>query len=150
MEPQRGFDAEPRHLFQRVDVVTESYEGAASSGAAGGGESVLKGDADKIALPPDHATFAHGVKFVERQFEIQRQQIEAVEFDPGTGIGDVLNAAREDAALCVEEQQRVFRNCRPRDRSAFEFHPDTGVHACPGTKQAIGLPPGRNQLRALS
>jgi hypothetical protein len=44
----------------------------------------LKGDADKIALPPDHATFAHGVKFVERQFEIQRQQIEAVELDPGT------------------------------------------------------------------
>ena len=112
--------------------------------------SVLKRNADEIALPPDHTAFAHGVKFVEGQFEIHRQQIEAVEFDPGTGIGDVLNAAGEDAALCVEEQQRVFGNCRPSDRSAFVFHPDTSVHACPGRKQAIGLPPGGNQLRASS
>ena len=38
--------------------------------------SVLKRNTDEIALPPDHAAFANGMKFVETQFEIQRQQIE--------------------------------------------------------------------------
>jgi hypothetical protein len=82
----------------------------------------LKRNADEIALPPDHAALADSVKFVEAQFEIQRQQIEGVEFDSGPGIGDVLNAASEDTALRVKEQQRVFRDRRPRYRSAFEFH----------------------------
>jgi len=45
--------------------------------------SVLKCHADEIALPPDHAACAHGMKFVEGQFEIQRQQVEALELDPG-------------------------------------------------------------------
>jgi hypothetical protein len=44
------------------------------------------------------------VKIVKTQFEIQRQQIEGVEFDSGPGIRDVLNAAGQDAALCVKEQ----------------------------------------------
>jgi hypothetical protein len=84
--------------------------------------SVLKRNADEIALPPDHATLANGAKIVEAQFEIQRQQIEGVEFDSGPGIRHVLNAASEDTALRVKEQQRVFRNRRPRHISAFEFH----------------------------
>jgi len=36
----------------------------------------LKRNADEIALPPDHAALANGVKIVKTQFEIQRQQIE--------------------------------------------------------------------------
>jgi hypothetical protein len=83
----------------------------------------LKRNADEIALPPDHAALANGVKTVEAQFEIQRQQIEGVEFDSGPAIRDVLNAASEDTALRVKEQQRVFRDRRPRHISAFEFHP---------------------------
>jgi hypothetical protein len=74
----------------------------------------LKRNADEIALPPDHAALANGVKIVETQFEIQRQHIEAVEFDSGAGIRDVLNAAGEDTALRVKEQQRVFRDRRSR------------------------------------
>jgi hypothetical protein len=84
--------------------------------------SVLKRNADEIALPPDHAALANGVKIVEAQFEIQRQRIEGVKFDSGPGICDVLNAAGEDAALRVKEQPRVFRDRRPRHVSAFEFH----------------------------
>ena len=84
--------------------------------------SVLKRNADEIALPPDHAALANGVKLVEAQFEIQRQQIEVVEFNSGAGIRDVLNAAGEDTALRVKEQQRAFRDRRPRNRSAVEFH----------------------------
>ena len=84
--------------------------------------SVLKRNTDEVALPPDHAALANGVKIVEAQFEIQRQRIEGVKFDSGPGICDVLNAAGEDTALRIEEQQRVFRNHRPRDGSAFEFH----------------------------
>ena len=70
--------------------------------------SVLKCDADEVALTPDHATFANGVEIVETQFEIQRKQIEAVELDTGPHICDVLNAAGENAALFIKEQQRVF------------------------------------------
>ena len=84
--------------------------------------SVLKRNTDEIALPPDHAAFANGVKLVEAQFEIRRQKVEAVELNSGPGIRDVLNAAGEYAALRIKEQQRVFRDRRPRDRSAFEFH----------------------------
>jgi hypothetical protein len=69
---------------------------------------VLKCDADEVALTPDHATFANGVEIVETQFEIWRQQIEAVELDTGSHICNVLNAAGENAALFIEEQQRVF------------------------------------------
>jgi hypothetical protein len=83
----------------------------------------LKRNADEIALPPDHAALANGVKIVEAQFEIQRQHIEVVEFNSGPGVRDVLNAAGEDTALRVKEQQRVFRDRRPRHISAFEFHP---------------------------
>jgi len=98
--------------------------GAANSGLGlDADRSVLKRNADEIALPPDHAALANRVKFVEAQFEIQRPQIEGVEFDSGPGIGDVLNAAGEDTALRIKEQQRVFRDRRPRYRSAFEFHP---------------------------
>ncbi|UPK07710.1 hypothetical protein [Bradyrhizobium sp. 170] len=79
----------------------------------------MKRNADEIALPPDHAAFANVVKIVEAQLEIQRQQIEGVEFDSGPGIRDVLNAAGQDTALRVKEQQRVFRDRRPRHRSAF-------------------------------
>jgi hypothetical protein len=83
----------------------------------------LKRYADEIALPPDHAALANGVKIVEAQFEIQRQRIERVKFDSGPGIRDVLNAAGEDTALRVKEQPRVFRDRRPCHISAFEFHP---------------------------
>jgi hypothetical protein len=83
----------------------------------------LKRYADEIALPPDYAALANGVKIVEAQFEIQRQRIEGVKFDSGPGICDVLNAAGEDTALRVKEQPRVFRDRRPCHISAFEFHP---------------------------
>ncbi|WOH62974.1 hypothetical protein RX331_19730 [Bradyrhizobium sp. BWA-3-5] len=84
--------------------------------------SVLKRHADEIAVPPDQAALAHGMKFVEAQFEIQRQQVKALQLDSSPGIRDVLNAAGENAALFIEEQQRVFRNRRPRNGSAFGFH----------------------------
>jgi len=87
----------------------------------------LKRNADEIALPPNHAAVANGVKFVKTQFEIQRQQIEGMEFDSGPGIRDVLNAASKDTALRVKEQQRVFRDRRPRYRSAFEFHSELPI-----------------------
>jgi hypothetical protein len=82
----------------------------------------LKRNADEIALPPDHAALANGVKIVEAQFEILRQPIEGMKFDSGPGICDVLNAAGQDTTLRVKEQPRVFRDRRPRYISAFEFH----------------------------
>ena len=113
--------------------------------------SVLKGDADEIALPPDHAALANGVKIVKTQFEIQRQYIEGVEFDSGAGIRDVLNATGEDTALRVKEQQRVFRDRRPRHISAFEFHRSLPiVRARPWEAEASELCPVGNQVRSSS
>jgi hypothetical protein len=97
----------------------------------------LKRNADEITLPPDYAAVTDGVKFVKTQFEIQRQQIEGMELDSGPGICDVLNAASEDTALRVKEQQRVFRDRRSRHGSAFEFH-----RSFPSSSQA----PGKQRL----
>jgi len=100
----------------------------------------LKRNADEIALPPDHAALANGVKIVEAQFEIPRQRIEGVKFDPGSGICDVLNAAGEDTALRVKEQPRVFRDRRPCHISAFEFHPGLPtVYVWPALAEASEL-----------
>jgi hypothetical protein len=113
----------------------------------------LKRNADEIALPPDHAAVANGVKFVKTQFEIQRQQIEGMEFDSGPGIRDVLNAASKDTALRVKEQQRVFRDRRPRYRSAFEFHselPIVRARPNPGPIEASELRSGGNHVRPFS
>nr|WP_156795704.1 hypothetical protein [Bradyrhizobium icense] len=112
--------------------------------------SVLKRNADEIALPPDHAAFANVVKIVEGQFEIQGQQIEVVKFNSSPGIRDILNAAGENTALRVKEQQRVFRNRRPCDRPAFEFHsrPPT-VHE-PWRAEVTELSLGGNQVRYFS
>ena len=84
--------------------------------------SVEKRNTDAIALPPDHAALANGVKIVEGQFEIHGQQVEAVQFNSGPGIGDIVNVAGEDASLRVKEQQRALRDRRPPNRSPFEFH----------------------------
>jgi hypothetical protein len=102
---------------------SKGIDGSVSSRSSDPDRSILKRNADEIALPPDHAALANGVKIVEAQFEIQRQRIEGVKFDSGPGICDVLNAAGEDTALRVKEQPRVFRDRRPCHISAFEFHP---------------------------
>jgi hypothetical protein len=109
----------------------------------------LKRNADEIALPPDHAALANGVKIVEAQFEIQRQYIEVMKFNSGSGIGDVLNTAGEDTALRIEEQQRVFRDRRPRHVSAF--HPGYQQFApAPSRPEASELRSGGNQDRPFS
>jgi len=126
--------------------------GAANSGLGlDADRSVLKRNADEIALPPDHAALANGMKIVEAQFEIQRQQIEGVEFDSSPGIRDVLNAASEDTALRVKEQPRVFRNRRPRNRSAFAFHRSfQQFEPGPWQAEASELRSGGNQVRSSS
>jgi hypothetical protein len=112
--------------------------------------SVLKRNTDEIALPPDHAAFADVVKVIEGQFEIQGQQVEVVEFNSSPGIRDILNAAGEDTAPSVKEQQRAFRNRRPCDRSAVEFHLGYQRFTQPWQTKANGLPPGGNQVRPFS
>jgi len=72
------------------------------------GRSVLKSNADEIALPPNHAAFANGVKIVEGQFEVHRQQVQVVEFNSGAAVGDIVYTAGEDTSLGVKEQQRAF------------------------------------------
>nr|WP_235977043.1 hypothetical protein [Bradyrhizobium archetypum] len=97
---------QPKAAGSTQRVPTSSNPGAVSLPDVD--RSVLKRNTDEIALPPDHAALANGMKFVESQFEIQRQQIQTVKFNAGPGIRDVLNAAGKDAALGVKEQQRVF------------------------------------------
>jgi hypothetical protein len=110
----------------------------------------LKRNTDEIALPPDHAALPNVVKIIEAQFEIQGQQVEVVEFNSSPGIRDILNAAGEDTAPSVKEQQRAFRNRRPCDRSAVEFHLGYQRFAQPWQAEANGLSPGGNQVRPFS
>ncbi|WP_141686628.1 hypothetical protein [Bradyrhizobium sp. LMTR 3] len=110
----------------------------------------MKRNTDEIALPPDHAAFPNVVKIIEGQFEIQGQQVEVVEFNSSPAIRDILNAAGEDTALGVKEQQRAFRNRRPCDRSAFEFHLSYQRFTQLWQAEVTGLSPGGNQVRSFS
>ncbi|WP_156908469.1 hypothetical protein [Bradyrhizobium murdochi] len=110
----------------------------------------MKRNTDEIALPPDHAAFPNVVKIIEGQFEIQGQQVEVVEFNSSPGIRDILNAAGEDTALSVKEQQCAFRNRRPCDRSAVEFHLGYQRFTQPWRAEANGSSPGGNQVRPFS
>ena len=113
-------------------------------------KSILKRNADEIALPPDHAALANGVKIIEAQIEILRQHIESVKFDSGPGICDVLNAAGQDTTLRVKEQPRVFRDRRPCHISAFEFHPDYQPFNLAALAEASELRSGGHHVRPYS
>jgi hypothetical protein len=67
------------------------------------GRSVLKRNADKIALPPDHAAFANGLKIGEGQFEIKVQRERAprgllMKFKNGTPSLRRANTGIDDVA----------------------------------------------------
>jgi hypothetical protein len=80
------------------------------------GRSVLKRNADKIALPPDHAAFANGVKIGEGQFEIkvQRERHHALlmKFKNGTRSLRHANTGIDDLATST------FGSVQP----ALKFH----------------------------
>jgi hypothetical protein len=81
--------------------------------------SVLKCHADKIALPPDHAAPADGVKIIECQFKARRQDVRVSQLDSRAAIGNIPNPASEYAALRIEKYQRTLRDRRSADGSSF-------------------------------
>ncbi len=81
--------------------------------------SVLKRHADKIALLPDHAAPANGVKIIECQFEARRQDVKVSQLYSGAAIGDIPNRASEYAARGIEKYQRALRDRRSADGSSF-------------------------------
>jgi hypothetical protein len=81
--------------------------------------SVLKCHADKIALPPDHAAPADGVKIIECQFKARRQDVKVSQLYSRAATGDIPNPASEYAALRIEKYQRALRDRRSADGSSF-------------------------------
>src|SRR6266852_7237299 len=81
--------------------------------------SVLNRQADKIALLPDHAAPANGVRIIKCQFEARRQDVKVSQLYSGAAIGDVPNRASEYAARGIEKHQRALRDRRSADGSSF-------------------------------
>jgi hypothetical protein len=65
--------------------------------------SVLKCDADKITLPPNHAALANGVKIIKRQFKVQRQDVEILQSNSRAAVCNIADLASEYAALRIEK-----------------------------------------------
>jgi hypothetical protein len=57
------------------------------------GWSALKRRAKKVALAPDQSAHADRSEIVKRQGEFQRDDFQALQPNPGAGIGDIVNSA---------------------------------------------------------
>jgi glutamate 5-kinase len=75
--------------------------------------SVLEDNAGEIALAPNQPALPDGVKIVEGQFKIGRQDVDVVQPNSGADIGDVAYAAAEYTALGAKKQQGAPCNPRP-------------------------------------
>ena len=76
----------------------------------------------KIASSPNDLAAANVVKIVEREFKVQGQDIEVVQLNSGAALCNVAYMATKHAALLVEEQQRILRDCRSGDGSSLVIH----------------------------
>lgn len=65
--------------------------------------SILESYPDKIASAPNQPALSGGTKIIERQFEIWREYVEAIELDPGADLGEVADLATKYAALSAKE-----------------------------------------------
>jgi hypothetical protein len=65
---------------------------------------------------------ANVVKIIEREFKVQGQDIEVVQLNSGAALCNVADMASKHAALLIEEQQRILRDCRSGDGSSLGIH----------------------------
>jgi len=73
----------------------------------------LEGNAGEVALTPNQPALPDGMKIVEGQLKIGRQDVDVVQLNSGADIGDVAYAAAEYTALGAEKQQGALCNPRP-------------------------------------
>jgi hypothetical protein len=71
------------------------------------GGSVSKSHPDEIPVAPDQAAGSGGVKIIERQFEIYRDDIDPIDADPGAGTCKVAKAAVDRPTPGVEPQSCI-------------------------------------------
>jgi hypothetical protein len=102
--------------------------------------SVLECDADSIVLPPDHAAPANGVKIIECQFKVRRQDVNVSQLYSRAAIGDIPNHTSEDAARRIEKYQRALRDRRSADGSSFNHRSPPIKTARWGVNQALSKP----------
>jgi hypothetical protein len=85
-----------------------------------GCQLVPKSNAYQITASPNDLATANIVEIIECKFKVQGQDIEILQLNSCTAFRYVADAARKDAALLVEEQQRILRDCRSGDGSSFD------------------------------
>ena len=71
-------------------------------------ERSVECNADEAALPPDQTALPNRAEIVERQFEVQRQEIQASGSNASSSVRDISNAAGECAELPIEKQFRAL------------------------------------------
>jgi hypothetical protein len=76
--------------------------------------------ADKVAVAPDQPTPAHRAEIVERNAEFGRYDVQAIQFEAGTLVGDVADATWVLGLLASEEHQYVAIDPRAADGAALD------------------------------
>jgi hypothetical protein len=74
--------------------------------------------ADKIPVAPDQSTPAHRAEIVERNAELGRQDVQAVQSKAGAMVGDIADATWVDVA--IEEHQYVAIDRRTADGASLD------------------------------
>jgi hypothetical protein len=73
----------------------------------------LEGNAGEVALTPNQPALPDGVKIVEGQLKMGRQDVDVVQPNSGADIGDVAQAAAKYTAPGAKKQQGTLCNLRP-------------------------------------
>jgi hypothetical protein len=66
-------------------------------------EAIFERDADEVTFPPYQAALSDGPKIVERETEVERNQVEAVQANASAVVGRIANVAIKNASSSFEE-----------------------------------------------
>jgi hypothetical protein len=76
--------------------------------------------AHKITSSPNDLAMANIVEIIEREFKVQRQDIEVLQLNSCAAVRQVADVASKDAAPLVKEQQGILRDRCSGDGSSFD------------------------------
>jgi hypothetical protein len=82
--------------------------------------SILEGNAEKVAVPPNQPAPTSRSEIVKGHCELNGDQLAVLTANACTGICDVADSASIYIRFLTEKNQCAFLDFRPADRSAFE------------------------------
>jgi hypothetical protein len=81
---------------------------------------ILKLHAHNITSSPNDLAAANIVKIIECEFKVQGQDVEVLQLNSCAAARDVADMASKHAALLIEKQESILRDCRSGDGSSFD------------------------------